>query len=882
MEARARVSERERERALLSERKNDSNSMAEEKLVLQSTPPPFRHSQNTIAQLPARSTLHLSEIEVVLDHRAWAHAEEELRIRRENAVEDDDINGDHRRGDDDGASASTSTSHSSLLASSAYCVLWCWSRAENGWRWVYTSEAVQPLLRRRRGRRRRAGGKRGGSESGASKSLVSWSPIDLSRGLLRSSREALEAAASAGVIHLHVHASTGGKNVGPCSSASAPGCRPCPCPRPCDDGGSAGGSRRSGDGDPLLLSATLRLQDAAAAVPEARGSGSSPYPSGAVVASLGPERVAWVPQSRGRRDQRGRASRSPGGPEIGAGARTAAAPPPALAPPPPPPPALAPPPPPLLPPPPPALLAAAARAAESRAKADAATRALELALEERRRGAGRTSELARAAAGDGGERAARLEQRAAALREATERSKAETERRAAALSKARRGLEACLGGVELLRAAVSGGGARSGASGGAAGAPRAPPSARAVLGSALSSLIARRCSLVAGIGEVMELTPESAVAANAASGKRQQRRRASPSSAAAAGGEDGDEPEDEDGSGDSTWDRLESGWSSGLGGIRQQEGQQQAGNGSDSGAPPPEQRATTATICGLALDPGVAGRGWQQRPHLPSRAGLDADAAALASAAEAAGAIAQVLGLPLRHPLRPLPRARGAGGGGGGGGSGAAVAFAPPPAGEGGQQRRKLLEPQASSYRSSSAPPAVVDAVGAAILFQGGAAGAPPSSSSSAAAEGASAASGGANGEGAGNDGGSGSSAAAAAPASLLPSLLLSSAAEFPLFLPGSTVGGLSSGSAGGGGTGVLGASAPLPPSSSFSASGDAAALLASATEPATGFAYAVFLLHRDVQQLLDAHGLAGSGPGLAVDGLAKLVAAAASVARLR
>jgi hypothetical protein len=43
-----------------------------------------------------------------------------------------------------------------------------------------------------------------------------------------------------------------------------------------------------------------------------------------------------------------------------------------------------------------------------------------------------------------------------------------------------------------------------------------------------------------------------------------------------------------------------------------------------------------------------------------------------------------------------------------------------------------------------------------------------------------------------------------------------------------------------------------------------------------------VFLLHRDVQQLLDAHGLAGSGPGLAVDGLAKLVAAAASVARLR
>ena len=58
--------------------------------------------------------------------------------------------------------------------------------------------------------------------------------------------------------------------------------------------------------------------------------------------------------------------------------------------------------------------------------------------------------------------------------------------------------------------------------------------------------------------------------------------------------------------------------------------------------------------------------------------------------------------------------------------------------------------------------------------------------------------------------------------------------------------------------------------------------MLASATEPATGFAYAVFLLHRDVQQLLDAHGLAGSGPGLAVDGLAKLVAAAASVARLR
>ena len=145
-------------------------------------------------QRPSRSALHLSELEVVLGPRAWAHAEEELRIRRENAVEDDeDVDGDgdrrHRGGD---ASTSTSTSSSFAPPSSAYCVLWCWSRADSDWRWLYTSEAVQPLLHRRRGRRRAAEGGGGGSKKNGSGGggggnnngnslFLSWSPLDLGR-----------------------------------------------------------------------------------------------------------------------------------------------------------------------------------------------------------------------------------------------------------------------------------------------------------------------------------------------------------------------------------------------------------------------------------------------------------------------------------------------------------------------------------------------------------------------------------------------------------------------------------------------------------------------------------------------------------------------------
>ena len=798
---------------------------------------------------------------MVLGPHAWAHAEEELRIRREQAVEVDDADGRV----DAGTSASTSTSSSpSSSLSSAYCVLWSWSRADEGWRWVYTSEGVCPCLFRRRGRRRTGGGKRGSSASVNGNSLCSWSPLDLSCCLR--SREAREAAATASVIHLHVHAGEIARDVAPCSSSG------CPC--------GAGGRRGGGTGDPLLLSATLRLEDAAF-VPE--GESESSYPSGAVVATLGAERVAWVPRSKGGAGKEDEAQTTT------ATTTTTAATTTLLLPLPPPPPS-----------PPPTLLSGAARAAAAKSKAAAATRALDLLLEERRQGRERASELARASSSsaDSESLASSLEERAAALREATARSKSEIARRVVALVEAQRGLKTCLERVEQLQVSVSGAACPPSSAPTAAAAaattttaatcpppppppPPHPPSARAVLGRALASLVARRCSLVAGIGEAMELTPKSVAAASSKEQRRQSSRRASssPSSPAAGGGEgerqggtngDGGDKE-EDGNGDSTLDRLESGWSSGLGGIRQQ--QQQAGTGTGaSPSPPPKQ----TTICGLPLDPSVAGRGWQQRPNLPSKAQLDADAAALASAAAATSAIASVLGLPLRHPLRPVPSRRGAAAGGvaGSGGGGAAVALAPPPAGAFGerQQKGKSSKSQATSSSCSSAP-AVVDAIGAAMLFPR--ATVAPSTSSSFAAVGLSANGSAPAANGSSSSNSSSVAAPAASTASLLPSLL-SPAAEFPLFLPGSTVGCLSS--SGGGGIGGIGASASVPPSSS--ASDDAAALLAS-TEPAR-FAYAVFLLNRDVQQLLDAHGLAGSGPGAAVDGLAKLVEAAASVASLK
>ena len=858
-------------------------------MVLEEEEKTHASSSNPTHSLPSQRipprVLHLGELEVVLGPRAWARAEGELRSREKGAVEDAGDDGDNGRRDA-GATASTSVTSSLLLPSSpsAFCVLWCWSAAHRQWRWIHTSEAVQPcLLYRRRGRRRGGGGGMkergdggggGGDDDNSGLLVCSWSPLDLGSSP-RSAEEAREAAATARVIHLHVY-------VGERAAKSFAACRRCSssssgssCPCGGDGGGKSGGGGETPRGPspptpPLLLSATLRLDDAEFLPDE--GEIDRSYPSGSVLATLGAERVAWVPVPRkggARRDE----------------AKTTLPDPPL---------------PPLPPPPPPApLLAAASRAASARAKAVAAIAALDLALaEKKKQGTERSSELfsraasaasASAAAFDGDARAGSLDGRARSLAEAARRSRAETARRAAALVEAEKGLKACLERIEVLRRSVFGGGGSGGSCGGGGGGREAnetdppSPSARAVLARVLSSLVARRCSLVAGIGDVMELTPKSSAVVAAASaavssgkGKEQQQRR---KQQAGRGGEATEEDDDDefDGEGDSTWDRLESGWSSGLGGIRQE---QRAGNGNGNGN---ALHKPTTKICGLPLDFDVAGRGWQQRPNLPSKAQLDADAAALASAAAATQAIASVLGLPLRHPLRPVPLAGGSGGGGGGGsGGGAAVVFAPPPAGGGGGGPGKASPSSqalpSSSYSSSSSPAVVIDAVGAAMLFPGAAAAAAASSPSSN-AEGTSAGPNGVEGGGAGGGGSSNNeSSSSSSAASLLPSLLASTA-EFPLFLPGSTVGGLTNSGGGGigGGIGGIGALSSVPPSSS-SASDDAAALLAS-TEPAR-FAYAVFLLNRDVQQLLDAHGLAGSGPGAAVDGLAKLVAAAASVSR--
>jgi len=490
------------------------------------------------------------------------------------------------------------------------------------------------------------------------------------------------------------------------------------------------------------------------------------------------------------------------------------------------------------------LRSAARRLAAARAAAAAGAAAVEAELRKGEAGGGAAaaqqhSALAAAtassaaAAGAGAARAARLRSATAAVR-------AGATARATALASALRGLAAA-------RAQL-----------GAAADTTAARLHRAALGGATRALAARRAALVAATGDALAVGTTSSTPVNT----------------------------EEEGSGAAStpWARLEAGWSGGVGAagdggggrggssVSGSEGGPAppasssarslagwlfggggggppsvagSGGGGDGGSTTPPPTATARprahppprfTIGGLPLDPGIA-RAWSGGPsgrakiagtaaELRERA--RADAAALGAAAALTAAAASALGIPLRHPLACAgPRS-------------AVLATAPPA----GTARGRCDEGRG-------------DAVGAAVLLPGAL---PPGQQRPRL--------------GAGSGGGT-SAAALSAPSSSSPAAVAAAAAltgegAFPLWPPGD----------GGSSTAVVSgaaAAAAVSPTSTTTAAGltPYPPPLPTSSDPAR-FAYGVFLLARDVHQVLDALGLAPPPqPGAVLDALVRIVALA-------